>query len=317
MRRPVHSWKERLKDLFHMHRGERRGLLILAACCAAAMAWVTWEQWLRPRSVEDESHLMVVWADLTDTADAVVPSPTGRRAWAPELFPFDPNDLPVDQWRRLGLSERQAAAIHRYEAKGGRFRTKQDLARMRVVDTALFRQWEPYVQLPDRAGLTGPTVSAYPDHGASTTGAAARPAPAARAERTMLELNAADSTALEALPGIGPAFTRAILKYRDRLGGFMDLDQLGEIRLLQGKPDALERIQGMLTVDPASVRKIPINTCTAEQLGPHPYVGWKTAKALVAYRQQHGPFPDLKALKGCVLVSDSMLARLAPYITVP
>jgi competence protein ComEA len=317
MRRPVRSWKEGLKDLFHMHRGERRGLLILAALCAVAMAWVTWEQWLRPLYVEDESHLLAVWAELADPSQTHDPIPAGRMARPTELFPFDPNGLPVEQWRRLGLSERQAAAIHRYEAKGGRFRTKQDLARMRVVDTALFRQWEPFVQLPDRAGSTGPTLPSYPDYRPSTTVAAARTAPAARPERTKLELNASDSTALVALPGIGPAFARAILKYRDRLGGFVDLGQLGEVRLLQDKPDALAQIQGMLMIDAAAVRKIPINQCTSDELGRHPYVGWKTAKALVAYRQQHGPFPDLPAMKGCVLVSDSMLARLAPYITVP
>src|SRR5690606_28590295 len=42
-------------------------------------------------------------------------------------FTFDPNGLPVSDWKRLGLSERQIQMIKNYETKGGRFRKKADL----------------------------------------------------------------------------------------------------------------------------------------------------------------------------------------------
>ena len=129
-----------------------------------------------------------------------------------------------------------------------------------------------------------------------------------------VELNAADSATLVALPGIGPAFARGIIKYRDRLGGFHSLDQLAEVHVLRDKPEAVARLRTLLTLDTALVRRYDPNTCTAEELGPHPAAGWKVAKALVAYRRQHGPFRAVGDVKGCVLITDSVFRRLSPYL---
>ncbi|HJB44538.1 MAG TPA: helix-hairpin-helix domain-containing protein, partial [Candidatus Coprenecus merdipullorum] len=42
----------------------------------------------------------------------------------------------------------------------------------------------------------------------------------------LVELNSADSAALDALPGIGPYYARQILAYRKRLGFYADISQL-------------------------------------------------------------------------------------------
>lgn len=43
---------------------------------------------------------------------------------------------------------------------------------------------------------------------------------------TQVELNQADSLTLQKVPGIGPVFSRRIIKYRDLLGGFYAVHQL-------------------------------------------------------------------------------------------
>src|SRR5580698_1901274 len=48
----------------------------------------------------------------------------------PVMFPFNPNNLSVQQWEQLGLSERQANVIKHYEAKGGRFYDKEDVKKI-------------------------------------------------------------------------------------------------------------------------------------------------------------------------------------------
>ncbi|MGC6533001.1 MAG: hypothetical protein ACON34_08340 [Flavobacteriales bacterium] len=42
-------------------------------------------------------------------------------ATAQELFPFDPNQLPLETWQALGLTRRQAESVHKFEAAGGSF----------------------------------------------------------------------------------------------------------------------------------------------------------------------------------------------------
>ncbi len=299
------------KDVLNMHRGERRGFLLLMAGCLIAAAWVTYEQWLRPANVNELTTLaarMEPWVEARKAfrdSTNVAPFSRDRRL---TLFPFDPNHLPIDQWVALGLSERQAEALHKYEAGGGRFRSKRDVAKMRVVDPELFAQWAPYIQLPDSAASAYPR-STWPEREERTY-----------AERTVprdLELNTADSAALVAVPGIGPAFARGILKYREKLGGYHSLDQLTEVYVLKDKPDAVAKLKDRLVLDTLMVRRLPVNSATTEELAAHPYLGWKVAKALIAYRGQHGAFRNVADIKGCVLVNDSLFRKLAPYLTAP
>lgn len=299
------------KDVLSMHRGERRGFLWLIAGCLMAAGWVTYEQWLRPSDQQDLTILaarMEPWIEARKAfQDSTSAAPFSRDRHL-TLFPFDPNHLPIDQWVALGLSERQAEALHKYEAGGGRFRSKRDVAKMRVVDPELYAQWAPYIQLPDSADPAYPR-NTWPEREERTY-----------AERTVqrgLELNSADSATLVAVPGIGPAFARGILKYREKLGGYHSLDQLAEVYVLKDKPDAVAKLKDRLVLDTLMMRRLPLNTATAEELAAHPYMGWKVAKALVAYRGQHGAYRNVADIKGCVLVNDSLFRKLAPYLTAP
>lgn len=64
-----------------------------------------------------------------------------------------------------------------------------------------------------------------------------------------LDLNSADTTALDRLPGIGPARARAIVDLRERLGRFRSVDDLIEVRGIG--PKTLEAIRPLAAVDSA------------------------------------------------------------------
>jgi competence protein ComEA len=81
---------------------------------------------------------------------------------------------------------------------------------------------------------------------------------------TIVELNSADSVALESLPGIGPSFASRILKYRKLLGGYVDVVQLKEV---YGMPEeTYEKIKALCKVDPSKVTKL-----SAELMWQNPY----------------------------------------------
>ena len=76
----------------------------------------------------------------------------------------------------------------------------------------------------------------------------------------MVELNSADSATLDALPGIGPWYTRQILSYRERLGSYADINQLLDIR---GFDTArLNRLADRIYIEPESVRRTPQKALT-------------------------------------------------------
>lgn len=327
---------ERIKDMFAIPRGQTQAWAFLVALLLAACVWIVYEQHFAtndPGKYAEEEHALQAWLAERAFADSTERSSTGEtlrgtgysRLSEAEVFAFDPNHLPIDQWQRLGLSEKQAQAIHRYEERGGEFRSKADLARMRVIRPELIESWWPFIQLPDsnpsKNDFRRSEGYASNDRQRDTTRRHWSDAGEGRDERATstrarkLEVNTCDSVQLEALPGIGSSFARGIIKYRDQLGGYFTLDQLAEVYVLQDKPEAVARLKELLVVDTLMVMKLPINSCTVEQLAAHPYLRWKLAKPLFAYRQQHGPFTSIVAIKGCAVITEEVYRKVAPYVT--
>lgn len=169
-----------------------------------------------------------------------------------ENFRFNPNTVSVEELCRLGFSRRQAESIDNYRKKGGRFRRKTDFAKSFVVSDSIYRRLESYIDIP------------------------------------LVDLNLADSAALDALPGIGGWFASRILEYGRSLGGYSYKEQLMDIsRFDKEKYDALS---DLITVDPKHVKPYPLWSLPADSLCRHPYIGnYETARAVVLFRENNAP----------------------------
>ncbi len=100
----------------------------------------------------------------------------------------------------------------------------------------------------------------------------------------MVELNSADSAALDDLPGIGPYYAMQILKYRERLWGhFNDIHQLLEIRGIDSTVFA--KMQSRIYIAPESIKLYDLYTVPADSLARHPYIGPFTAKGIERLRK--------------------------------
>ncbi|MCD4666133.1 MAG: helix-hairpin-helix domain-containing protein, partial [Bacteroidales bacterium] len=69
-------------------------------------------------------------------------------------FPFDPNGLPVEKWKKLGLNEWQIQVIKNYENKGGRFYKNQDLKKIYSISDAEYELLEPFIEIELNKGQT-------------------------------------------------------------------------------------------------------------------------------------------------------------------
>lgn len=304
--------KEHMKDLLNLHSGERRGILVLMTLLMVLGFWAVYEQWYR---VPPERDLAPVKAKL----DAWVAQRKTQRTDTVEVvrFPFNPNSIGREEWRALGLTDKQVDGIERYMDKGGKFRTKKDVGRMYTISPELFAELSPFILLPDsfeRKRYEPRERKSYPDRWPRDS--TRERTTYARYTPRSVELNTADTLELTTIRGIGPAFARGIVKYRDGLGGFYTMDQLNEVYLLKDKPDQVEALKEFLILDTLAIRKIPINSCTVEELAAHPYLRWKLAKPLIAYRTQHGPFKKVGDITGCALIDVALLRKLAPYLSV-
>lgn len=128
------------------------------------------------------------------------------------------------------------------------------------------------------------------------------------------DLNLADTTQLKSIYGIGPAFARRILTYRENLGGFISFNQLHEIWGLDST--VVSRLADKTVIAPGfTPTKLAINRCTEQELGRHPYLRTKVARAIVNYRLQHGNFVSLDDLRKIAIIDEKIFLRIEPYIT--
>ena len=115
-----------------------------------------------------------------------------------------------------------------------------------------------------------------------------------------------------ALPGIGSKLAARIINFRNKLGGFYSVEQIGETFGLQDS--VFQKIKGWLIVD-GTVQKININSATKEELGKHPYIRWNLANAIVAYRNQHGDFKSLNELKNIAVIDEATFEKIVHYLS--
>lgn len=311
-------FKEQLRELLSLHKAERRGNAAMIVLITAAIgALLYYQRYYEPdtHDLEPIRAQMEAWLASRDSTQRGSPNTASKE----QLFPFDPNTIGTEDWQRLGLTAKQAASIMRYREKGGRFRSKTDVQKMYTISADRFERLRPFILLPDsltRREMKLTHVQRETPHRTSFA-RTDRPEDSLRVNRTMrkVEANTADTTALIALPGIGPAFARGIVKYRDGLGGYYSLDQLAEVYVLRDKPDAVARLKELLVVDTLAIRRIPLNTCSVEDLAAHPYIRWKLAKPIVAYRQHHGPFKEVADLRSIHLIDEALYRKLAPYLS--
>lgn len=79
---------------------------------------------------------------------------SGRGKQSAQLFPFNPNTVSLDSLTLLGFSVKQAQTILRYREKGGRFRHKEDFAKIYTVSPEMYERLYPYITLPTTNNAT-------------------------------------------------------------------------------------------------------------------------------------------------------------------
>lgn len=83
-----------------------------------------------------------------------------------------------------------------------------------------------------------------------------------------LDINRASAREWDELPGFGPVLSQRTVKYREALGGFVDVDQLHQVYGLDSA--VIERVRDRLVVDRQDVQVVCLDTVTFPFLIRHP-----------------------------------------------
>lgn len=224
-----------------------------------------------------------------------------------ELFYFDPNTIETTEWKRLGLRDKTIQTIQNYLSKGGHFYKPEDLRKVYGLHQNEYERLLPYLKIEPK------TLTANEKYASSKPKDETQPARTYFSKYSVIDINTADTSAFISLPGIGSRLASRIVLFREKLGGFYSIDQIGEI---YGLPDStFQKIKQYLNLDNASIKKININTASIDELKAHPYIKFSIANPIVAYRNEHGAFAKIEDIKKIMAVTDDVYNKLAPYLT--
>lgn len=286
--------KKQFYNYFYYTRKERNGAIVLVALCLLVSFAPRLYSWLaKPKSTDFAAFQKAI--DDWNQAQIIEPD---------SLFEFDPNTASAEDLGRLGVPPKTIKTMLNYREKGGRFYQKEDLKKIYGFPTELYHQLEPYIKLVNRKENSGGNNKKKTTY--------AKQVNRSQAKKTVrIDINQADAEEWRQLRGIGPVLSERIVKFRDKLGGFTMIEQVAET---YGLPDStFQSIHSQLTLSPV-IRKIAINQVDAATLQQHPYLNWRQAKAIINYRELHGPFGGIEDMKKLHLLSDDLCNKLIPYL---
>jgi competence protein ComEA len=299
-----------LKDYFTFSKRERRGAFLLMMIIFLLLFAPVAIQYYHDHFVvkEDYSAIDASIIDFLKKKEALnaslkVEDDKNEFYQKPDYFYFNPNHTSAQDYERLGLKPKLIKTIQNFLSKGGRFYKKEDFKKMYGMSEDTYNALFPYIILDEKPLNRRPSFEQSNKH-----------IPEKVNKVIMIEINEADSIELLKIKGIGESFASRIVKYKNKLGGFVSKEQLLEIYSFDS--DKLAEIEGQISINPLLIKKININSCTYVDLVKHPYVEKNIANAIIRIREQHGLYAHISEIQRSDLVNDELYRKLAPYLTI-
>ena len=310
------------KNPFIFSKKDRTGILVLLVVIVAVFISA---KYIYPSIVKDES---IANADITLATDSLLVRQNdyskknnpnndynvdeGYQAYSKKsynntfsgtMFYFDPNTLAAEGWQKLGIKDKTIASMQKYLSKGGRFKEPDDLRKVWGLRDDEKERLIPYVRIAAVAQTT--YTNNYTPY---------EKKPFEKKVIAPVDINAGDSAAFDALPGIGGGYSRRIINFRNRLGGFYKVEQIAETF---GLPDSVfQKIKPLLKISGNDVKKLNVNAAKEEELKAHPYIRWQLAKVITEYKKQHGDFKTLQDLKKIMTIDEETYNKISPYLII-
>ncbi len=314
-----------LRDFFNINRRQERGmwflaLLLLVAVLVLYLSNFIFKTPFEPYDAALQARIdSLEWVKQHDIKGSSISKHTKQRSkYSKPLKPFvfDPNTVTQEALLEMNLPKRLVKQWINYRQKGGRFATVEAVGKLYAMDSATFATLKPYMRFE-----TVVDAKSSPKH----TKAQRKPLPKeiktdkkevlpvlVKDKPLHMGINTADSISLLQVKGIGPYYAGAIVKYRERLGGYVDRTQLMELYNMDENRYRLWCKS--LYLDSVPVTQLSVNTATFKNLLRHPYIDYNTTKYIVNKRRKLGKFAALYQLKDDKMMPDSLYRKLLPYL---
>lgn len=203
-------------------------------------------------------------------------------------FPFNPNTVTEQQLKQMGLRNKVVQTWLHYREKGGRFHTPEQVKKLYALRDTEFIQLATFIRINQHK-------EQYEN-------------------RPPIEINTADTTMLNSLPGIGQNRALAIIRYREQLGGFYSILQLMEVWGID--TPVFNKIKARLTVNAKRVKPLMLLDITWNEIKQHPYFNGELGRQILAWRKtKNYHIESLNELTEIKAVDSVLFRKIVPYLS--
>lgn len=270
---------QKLKTYFIYTRSQRAGLFALFGIVLLLQGLYYYIDFSK---IGNESAIKQQWISVQSEIDSMGHN---RKTTKPKIYPFNPNFITDFKGYKLGMS---VAQIDRLLA----FRKTN-----RYVNSAL--EFQQVTQIPDSLLAAMAPYFKFPDWVKHKKSAAYSQKTFKKPLVNVIDINLATKEDLKKVYGIGDGLSERILKEKEKLGGFVSMEQMRDVWGLSD--DVIEKLNQsfQLNVIP-EVKKIDINNASIKELMKFPYFRYDLAKSIVTYRSMNG---EIKSVDDLIKIS--------------
>jgi competence ComEA-like helix-hairpin-helix protein len=231
------------------------------------------------------------------------------------VFMFDPNEIDSTSLILLGFSPRQAKSIINYRNKGGKFYNKESFGKLFVISEEMYARLYYYIDIKQKtskkekvekkAGIVPENIEIAEIKENKESNNVSK-------KIYTIELNSADYNELQKFRGIGEYYSKKIVEYRDKLGGFYKPEQLMEIKGIDSA--RFEMFRNQILIDTSHIKRIKINAVTGTELAKHPYINNFVANSIIKYRKFKGTITSGDEMLNEKVITAKQLEKIAAYI---
>jgi len=193
---------------------------------------------------------------------------------SPKMYPFNPNFVSDYKGYALGMSNEEIDRLHLFRSENRWISSANEFQRVTLISDSLLQIIAPFFKFPAWTNQSKNEKKESQDK-------------LAAAKVELKDLNSATTEELKVIYGIGDKLSTRIIKFRNRLGGFMANEQLYDVYGLEEEV-VLRILKEFRVKQQPAIEKININTATRREMEKLIYINQNLAIQIVTYRDSVG-----------------------------
>ena len=275
----------KIKSYFLFSREHRSGifLLLILILFVQLSYFFLFENLFQKKTIKEDKAWLLVQNEI-DSLKQISASKKDT------IYPFNPNFITDYKGYKLGLSVAEIDRLHQFRNQNKYVNSSEDFQKVTKVSDEVLNKISPYFKFPDWVA-NKPTNTSKKFH---------KFLPKEKVAIIQKDINLVTREDLIAVYGIGEKLADKIIVEKEKLGGFVSMEQFQFIWGIS--PEAIEDLQKRFFVqNNTSVKKIAINDLSMKELAKFPYFNYALAKEIVVYRTMNNgikEITDLTKIKG-------------------